>query len=177
MVDTKMKISFVIPCYGSEKTIESVVNGIIETVKQGEDSKTIPVYAHLLEVMLQNNFNISFHKPNLIVVYMTLSYYSKKMFILHLMDKHTINQKTYILFMSISNYTVHFVTKHLYNYQNYCSYLINQNNNKAIHNMDFIFLVYSNTHMNHHYKNNNNYHIYYISNESLFLQMYMQKIK
>lgn len=27
------KLSFVIPCYGSEKTIESVVNGIIETVQ------------------------------------------------------------------------------------------------------------------------------------------------
>lgn len=29
----KKKLSFVIPCYGSEKTIESVVNGVIETVQ------------------------------------------------------------------------------------------------------------------------------------------------
>ena len=28
------KISFVIPCYGSEKTIEFVVNEIVETVSQ-----------------------------------------------------------------------------------------------------------------------------------------------
>ena len=37
---TNRKLSFVIPCYGSEKTIEHVVNGIIETV-QGRDAYEI----------------------------------------------------------------------------------------------------------------------------------------
>lgn len=46
-----------VPAEYARKVASQCQNGIIETVKQGEDSKTIPVYAHLLEVMLQNNFN------------------------------------------------------------------------------------------------------------------------
>lgn len=38
-----MKISFVIPCYGSEKTIEVVINGIITTVKKGDSFEIICV--------------------------------------------------------------------------------------------------------------------------------------
>ena len=43
MVDHKQKISFVIPCYGSEKTIEHVVDGIVETVGNTNDYEIVCV--------------------------------------------------------------------------------------------------------------------------------------
>ena len=64
MLKMNPMLSFVIPCYGSEKTIESVVNGIIETVQEKNPFEIIcvndcspdNVYSVLEKIAVKYNF-------------------------------------------------------------------------------------------------------------------------